>query len=88
MVLWNVSVLYTQPPWQLPVGCPLLGATAPLSFKGAVQDKSDWPSVADRRLRLKFKEAGATAEDHVERHKCEGMAPVKMETSMWNARKI
>lgn len=35
-----------------------------------------------------MKEAGSPAEGHVERHKCGGTAPVKTETSMWNARKI
>lgn len=85
-MVWKVSVLYSQPPWQLPAGCPLPGAPTPLWLLGAEQDTSGWPSVA--RPRVKFKDAGAPAEGHVERHKCGGTAPVKMDTSMWNARKI
>lgn len=86
MVLWKVSVLYSQPPWQLPLGCPLSRVIAPLWFKGTMQDTSGWPSGEVRRL--KFEEAGAPIVGHVERHKWGGTAPVKTETSMWNARKI
>lgn len=88
VVLWKVSVLYSQPPWQLSVGCPSPGTTAPLWFKGTVQDSSGRPSGPDSWLKLKFEGAGAAAEGHEERHKCGGTAPVKTETSMWNARKI
>lgn len=86
MVLWKVSLLYSQPSWQLPEVCPWFGT--PLWFKGAMQDKSAGPSVAYTWLRLKVTEVGTAAEGHVERQKCGGTAPVKIETSMWNARKI
>lgn len=66
MVLWKVSVLYTQPPWQLPEGCPSPRATASLWFKEAVQDSSGHPPGADTRLKLKFEEAEAPVEGLVE----------------------
>lgn len=86
MVLLKVSVLYSHPPWQLPVRSPLSRVTAPLWFKATMQDSLGWLSKAVGKL--KFVEAGVSAEGHEERHRWGGTAPVKMETSMWNARKI
>lgn len=87
MVLWKFSVLYSQPPWQLPEGCPSPTATAWLWFKEVVQDSSRQRLGSDRTLKLKFEEA-VSAEGLVEWHKWGGTAPVNTETSMWNARKI
>ena len=67
MVLWKVSVLYSQPPWQLPVECPSPTVIAALWFKGTMQVRSGWLSGLVRRL--KFTEAGVPAVGHVERHK-------------------
>lgn len=83
VVLWKVSVLYSQPPRQVPGGRPSAGPPGPLRFPGPEQASSGWT------LReLKFTEPGGPSEDQEERQRWGGTAPVNTDTSMWNARKI
>lgn len=86
MVLWNVSLLYSQPSRQLTAGCPSSGAAELLWFRDEEQESSGWPLGPVRRL--KFTEFVRPSKGPKERHKWGGTAPVNTDTSMWNARKI
>lgn len=86
MVLWNVSLLYSQPSRQLTAGGPSAGAAELLRFRDAAQESSGRPPGPVRRL--KFTEVWRPSEGPKERHRWGGTAPVNTDTSMWNARKI
>lgn len=65
VVLWKVSVLYSQPPWQVPLSRPSsAGPPGLLRFPGSKQASSGRP------LReLKFAGTGGPSEDQEERQR-------------------